>query len=116
MRDLYEGAELFFIIGADAVLEFESWREPREILSICALAAVARPGYDYEDVKRIGADIRAEFGCRVRLIKTTQLDISATDIRNRLADGRGAKYLTPDAVIDYIKKKSLYAALDGELK
>ncbi|GHV28739.1 putative nicotinate-nucleotide adenylyltransferase [Synergistales bacterium] len=112
MRDVYEDAELFFITGADAVLEFGSWREPREILRLCTLVAVARPGYDYEDVERLGE----ELGGAVSLIKTSSLDISATGIRNRLADGRGAKYLTPGTVIDYIKKKNLYTALDGELR
>jgi nicotinate-nucleotide adenylyltransferase len=97
--------EIFFITGADAVLEILTWREPEAILRECRLIAVHRPGYDLE---RIAEEIGAEKAARVDLLTTRELDISSTDLRARVAAGRSLRYLTPDPVIGYIERRGLY--------
>jgi nicotinate-nucleotide adenylyltransferase len=85
--------EFVLLIGADNVATFDTWREPEEIRHLAQIAVLDRAGsaaaHDWPTVRRL-------------------VDISSTDIRARAADGRSIRYLTPDAVCDYIATHSLY--------
>ena len=85
--------EFVLLIGADNVATFDTWREPGEIRHLAQIAVLDRAGsgaaHDWPTVRRL-------------------VDISSTDIRARAADGRSIRYLTPDAVCDYIATHSLY--------
>jgi nicotinate-nucleotide adenylyltransferase len=106
----YPEPDLFFITGVDAVLDITQWRAPFEIPLLCTLVVVQRPGYDDERLRELPDEIRSS----ILVIDTAMLDISATDIRKRVRDGRGVKYLLPDAVFAYIGKNDLYLSLGGE--
>jgi len=85
--------EFTLLIGADNVAKFETWREPDQIRRLAPIAVLDRASHDtphdWPVVRRL-------------------VDISSTDIRVRTAAGRSIRYLTPDAVCDYIAKHSLY--------
>ncbi len=98
-------AEIFFITGADAVLEILSWREPEAILAEYTIIAVHRPGYDLHKIEEVLGPQRA---ARIRPLAIKTLDISSTELRERVAQGRSIRYLTPDAVVDYIYAHQLY--------
>jgi nicotinate-nucleotide adenylyltransferase len=85
--------EFTLLIGADNVAKFETWREPDEIRRLANLAVL----------DRAGADAPHDWPVVRRLV-----DISSTDIRARVADGRSIRYLTPDKVCDYIAAHGLY--------
>jgi nicotinate-nucleotide adenylyltransferase len=105
MCNLYPGFELFFITGIDAILDIGKWREPFEISLLCTIVVVQRPGYDDGGLKKLPDGIKGSL-C---VIETPMLDISATDIRKRVRDKRGVRYLLPEAVRAYIGKNGLYA-------
>jgi len=99
------GTELFFITGADAVLQILSWHEPEALLRECRLIAVARPGHD---LSLLADHLGADRAARIAVVDMRSLDISSTEIRQRVAAGLSVRYLTPDPVCDYIAKHSLY--------
>lgn len=103
-------AELFFITGADAVRELLTWREPRRLVALCRFVAVTRPGYDLGELERELGDLAGEVGA----IEVPGVNVSSTQIRERVAQGRSIKYLTPDAVVIYIAKHGLYRGGDGQ--
>lgn len=101
-----EGAEIFFITGADAVQDIANWQEHESLSDYCRFIAVTRPGYDLGLIERLGADDRG--APQVDIIEVPALSISSTDLRNRIRDGRPVRYLLPDAVARFIEKSGYY--------
>ena len=101
--------ELFFILGWDSLAEIPLWREPAQLIKMCCLVAVPRPGYSAPDLKKLEADIPG-LSQRVVLLEKPEIDISATDIRNRVARGLSISHLVPEPVDRYIKQHRLYVA------
>jgi nicotinate-nucleotide adenylyltransferase len=97
-----EGAEVYFITGADAVLRILTWKDPEAILAEAHLIAATRPEYD------LGALDLDRFGGRVTIMEIPALAISSSDIRRRVAESRPIKYLVPEEVEDYIRSRDLY--------
>lgn len=100
----YLGAEFYFIVGIDALLQVESWKEPQEILTLCKLVAVSRPGHSFDSLKKLPD----KYISVIRTLEIPHLDISSTDIRERVRSGYGTKFLVPQPVEDYINKMMLY--------
>jgi nicotinate-nucleotide adenylyltransferase len=104
---LQPDAEIFFITGADAVLDILGWKDPEGILDRCTLIAATRPGYDLSRLSSLLAQLKhAE---RVVTMEIPALAISSSLIRERVAAGRGAGYLVPEVVGQLIDKLHLYA-------
>lgn len=107
LRDLQEAngdAELFFVTGADAMLEIFQWKDPAEILSMAHFIAATRPGYDLAHF-----EAEAPTGYHnVSVMDIPALAISSTDIRQRVREGRPIRYLVPEGVKSYIEKVGLY--------
>jgi len=100
----------YFIIGGDSLEELLTWRDPAGVLAqLNYLVAVQRPGYEEPSGYRESLEARLP-GIKQRLImvRAPQLDISATDLRLRVAEGRPIKYQTPEVVEQYIEHYGLY--------
>jgi nicotinate-nucleotide adenylyltransferase len=105
-RQLYgAGTELFFITGADAILEIVGWKQPEELFAMCRFIAAARPGYD---LRQINALLGEYFSGSVSVLENPVLSISSSDVRGRVRRGTSIKYLVPEAVESYIMKSRLY--------
>ena len=98
------GTDLFFITGADAILEILQWREPQEIFELAHFIAATRPGYDLAHFDEAAAAVNP----KVSVMQIPALAISSTDIRRRVADGRPLRYLVPEGVKSYVEKAELY--------
>lgn len=98
------GSELFFITGADAILQILTWKDHEEAVGLARFVAVSRPGYDLDRLRSLEAGVRE----RVEVIEIPALAISSTDIRRRVAEGRPIRYLVPDIVASYIEQHGLY--------
>lgn len=113
---------LWLLLGADAFLGLPTWHEWRRLFELAHIVVAARPGADaalqpdalpealkQQAVPRLVADAAvAGPAGSVLLRPMTPLDISATTIRDTLGQGRSARYLLPDAVLDYIHEHGLY--------
>lgn len=96
--------ELFFITGADAILEIASWKNAAELIDLCTFIAATRPGFDLAELEKLPEDWRRH----IRLFEIPALAISSTDIRRRVRCNESIKYLLPEAVEHYIRRRGLY--------
>jgi nicotinate-nucleotide adenylyltransferase len=95
--DLSSGDELFFIIGADAFAEIHSWRRWRDVARAVRFIVVSRPGVDYEIPE----------GARAERLTNLSLEVSSSEIRRELAEGRCPREVPPP-VLQYIFEHRLY--------
>ena len=107
-RGLGPDTLLYFITGADAVMELMTWNRPQDILAQCELIAATRPGYPPADIQRLRQAIPQVSATRMHTIEVPALAISSSDIRRRVAFGEPIKYLVPETVEQYILKSGLY--------
>ncbi|MBE3588342.1 MAG: nicotinate-nucleotide adenylyltransferase [Thermoanaerobacteraceae bacterium] len=108
VRDLYPGAEIYFITGADAVLEILGWKNVDELLTMCWFIAATRPGYPLGNLRRRLSGIAPAPMNRIITMEVPALAISSTEIRTRVQEGRPIKYLLPEPVEAYILNRGLY--------
>lgn len=102
---IYKDTNLFFITGADAILEIISWKNVRELISICSFIAVTRPGFVLDQVYQV---LPEDFLAKINFLEVPGLAISSTEIRQRVKEGRSIRYLLPEYVEEYIKANRLY--------
>ncbi len=122
LKNYKEITNLYFIVGQDAFQEIQLWKDWKRLLSLCNFVVMTRPGYETKGLADLfPPDFAAQFrynmsldgyegptGHFVFFRRLTFLDISSTDIRERVQRGASIRYLVPDTVSDYIKKTSLY--------
>jgi nicotinate-nucleotide adenylyltransferase len=110
-----EGTEMFFITGADAVLDILTWKDPARVLELATFIAATRPGYDLSKLSGLLGKLRSETvglvpEARVKTLEVPALAISSSMIRERLVAGKGVRYLVPEPVAELIEKSGLYAS------
>lgn len=108
VRRLYSPDEVYFITGADAVLEILTWHRCAELLRICRFIAATRPGYDLDGLNEKLRTLPASLVGRIVPVEVPALAISSSDIRRRVRTGRPIKYLLPESVEAYIYEQRLY--------
>jgi nicotinate-nucleotide adenylyltransferase len=104
-----ENTRLFFITGADAVLQILTWKEPDQVLALAEFIAATRPSFDLD---RLVSHVPGATG-RVHPMEIPALAISSSDIRARVARGAPIQYLVPDGVARYIQEHALYRVSPG---
>jgi nicotinate-nucleotide adenylyltransferase len=107
-REYGNDTALFFISGADAILDILTWKDVREVLSMCTFIAATRPGYPMDKLKQKLQEIKRLYNSEVYPMEVTGMDISSTEIRRRVREGLSIKYLLPESIEKYIKKHGIY--------
>lgn len=100
--------KLYFILGADSFLSLEKWAGAEELLSEHGFAVGKRPGFGDSELQECADRLRSKYGTDVILVDVPQIDVSSTDIRERIRTGRSIRYLVPRSVEDYIREHGLY--------
>lgn len=101
MRRHQPDGQLYFIMGADQLVGFSSWRRPQEVAELAQLVVIGRGGLEPWDVKpAIDVDYRA--------VAVTRVDISAREIRRRVQEGRSIRYMVTEPVLRIIEEEKLY--------
>lgn len=124
VRKIYSEAEIFFILGIDAFLEIETWKDTQEVLRQCSFIVVSRPGYRLGKAHDTlggkhslveigeGTDMKIvqenDPSARIFLFTIDALDISSSEIRQRAREGLSIKELVPESVEIYIQDNMLY--------
>lgn len=106
LKDEYPDTEFWFIIGEDSMDNFDKWRMPKEIVKLAKiLVAVRSRGQCVTDKLQ---RFNSTFGCEAQLLDTPFIDISSSDIRNRVADDKSIRYMVTGDVEQYIYNNGLY--------
>ncbi|MDP3012535.1 MAG: nicotinate-nucleotide adenylyltransferase [Candidatus Hydromicrobium sp.] len=112
LRKIYgKNSLLYFITGADAILEILTWKNTDEIVSLCKFIAATRPGYNLSRIEDLRKRLFGKAGTtdeKIYVMEIPALSISSTDIRNRVKHNRPIDYLLPEGVSNYILKHELY--------
>jgi len=110
LRRAHQAGDLFYITGADAILQIVrgAWERAAELLTLCQFIAASRPGFpiDVDDLRKF--NVTGNPLANIHVIEIPALAISSTDIRRRVAEGRPIRYLVPEPVETYIMKHELY--------
>ena len=100
-------SDFYFIIGWDSLAHIMLWKDPLKLIQLCFLVAVPRPGYDRPEIKKLGKEIPG-ITRKVIFMDKPRVGISATDIRDKVAQGLSIYGLVPEKVAEYIKENRLY--------
>ena len=103
-------AELYFIVGADEMMQITKWKEPAALMRLCSWAVLTRPGYDTSTLREHIAYLKENYGCQAALIEMPGFDISSTVLRERSKAGKSIKYMVPSAIERFIHEMKLYEA------
>lgn len=106
-RDIEPDDELYLILGYDSLAQLPRWRDPEGIAMLCKIAAIPRPDYHLPDLTAVSAAVPG-LARSLILLDRPLIDISSTDIRERVASGQDIANLVPAAVADYIHRHGLY--------
>ncbi|MBR1864009.1 MAG: nicotinate (nicotinamide) nucleotide adenylyltransferase [Ruminococcus sp.] len=109
-HELYPLDRLFFIMGSDMLKSFHHWYRFEEILQLSGLICVSRSREDSRDIVDCANALR-ELGGEVIIARTEPLELSSTEIRERLTEGRDCKGLLDPEVTEYIKSHGLYGTV-----
>jgi len=101
--------ELFFILGWDNLVQLPRWHEPSRLVQMCHLVSVPRVGCPPPDLDSLEAAIPG-LSRSVIMLDRPQIEISASEIRERVARGLSISYLVPEPVERYIKQHRLYTS------
>lgn len=109
LKSIYgEDSAIYFITGADAMLELLTWYKIGELLTLCKFITITRPGYNYQELEQKVGEISSNYGGEILCLEVPLLEISSTDIRERIKNGKTVKYLLPEEVETYIYENGLY--------
>ncbi|MCL5780829.1 MAG: nicotinate-nucleotide adenylyltransferase [Firmicutes bacterium] len=108
IKSIYKIETVYFITGADAVLEILTWKEAEKLLNMCTFIAATRPGYNLNNLKETLKSLPGEIFKKTLPLEVPALSISSSDIRQRVREGRSIKYLLPEPVEQYIKENKIY--------
>jgi nicotinate-nucleotide adenylyltransferase len=114
-------SDLYFILGTDAFLEIETWKDYHLLFDYAHFVVIQRGGHECAGIEpfifKLRKDARqteaprtwiTKSGKTIRILSVTSLAISSTVLRQALASGKSIRFLVPEAVIQYINNKGLY--------
>ncbi len=111
-EELGSETEIYFLIGMDTVAELAGWREIAALARLCKFVPLSRPGHAGPNAAALERAVgrRPARAILKRALAMPLIGISSSEIRRRVAEGRTIRYLVPDAVAAYIRRKRLYAS------
>lgn len=103
--------ELFYIIGADTLPQMEHWYQPQIVFQLARILVETRSDEAGSgEVELSARRLREKYGADIRMLPVRNIEISSTEIRSRVREGRSIRYLVPREVEDYIEEQGLYLA------
>lgn len=100
--------DYYFIMGADCLFTIENWRYPERIFRSATLIAAARSGMPVAEMEAKSRELEERYQGKILLFPFLSLEVSSTDIRKRIKEGKSIRYQVPDQVLSYITEKQLY--------
>lgn len=108
LNSLEPETKWYFIVGTDSLMNFNKWKNVREILSRSTLVVFSRTGYEKEAIEETKNFLEEKYNCEILLLEIPLLDISSTDIKEKIYLNQRYEYLLPRGVDEVINKYKLY--------
>ena len=109
LKKIYREEKLYFLIGLDSLFQLKTWMKIGDLSQEIEFVVALRPGYlDKDEINKEIDFLRENFGTKINLIKTPLYEISSTDLRDRIREGKSLRYLIPKKVLDYIEESGFY--------
>ena len=108
-KETYPECEFYFIIGADSLFALERWVHPEKLVKTCVILAAYRDGKNTAEMERQIEYLNQKYGADIRLLKTPSVDISSTEIRQRIKNGLAVQNMISETVYQYIHEQHLFA-------
>ena len=111
LKKQFPDNEYYFIMGADSLLSFSTWRDPQEICKLCVLVVAVRDHLSTEELDRQIDQVSAQYHADIRKLSTLNMDVSSSDIRQWAHEGRSCRYYLPEPVREYMIREKIYEIL-----
>jgi nicotinate-nucleotide adenylyltransferase len=124
IKEMFPQTDIYFLLGIDAFLEIETWKDYEDVLEQCSFIVMSRPGYSLDDARGVLTDkynqsmvevrgpVQKEdagfFFHKIYLLRIHTLDISSSEVRRRVGKNQSIEGLVPEIVENYIKERRLY--------
>lgn len=100
--------EYYFILGADSLVQFHTWKEPERICRNCRILAATRDRMETLELKEQISRLKKAYGARIDILETPNIDIASNMLRDKVQKHQSIKYYVPAAVENYIREQGLY--------
>lgn len=108
LTEMYPDYEFYFIVGADCLFQIGTWKCPQKIFQNAKILASVRGDVSVDEMRAKIDKLSEEFGADIELLYFPRLEISSTEIRKRVSEGKSIRYFVPDVCIEYMKEKGFY--------
>lgn len=108
LKKEYPDNAYYFIVGADSLLTMETWKYPERIFKSCIVAASVRGTGTEDKIRKIATHLIYEYQADVHILPSRFIDLSSSEIRHRIAEGKSVRYMLPEKVMEYIVENGLY--------
>lgn len=108
LNEKYPDYKFYFILGADCLFDLDKWRNPEIIFKGCEIIAAVRNDSDFGQMEKVCKEYKDRYQAKIQLMKFLRMEISSSDIRNRLHHNKSVRYLVPEPVLEFIQEKGLY--------
>ena len=112
LRQLYPEYDFCYILGADCLFSMDKWKEPERIFKACEIAAAFRGDVSLNDMEEQIERLRTDYDAVISLFPFRNIEISSTDIREYVRQGRSIRYMVSGSVMAYINEKGLYKSYE----
>lgn len=104
------GTRLYWLVGMDSLVELGTWYRVGELVELCTIVTAGRPGYESPDLSGLAGPLTPGQieELRRNIVESPLIDVSSTDIRERIGRGASIRYLVSEAVRGYIRQRGLY--------
>ena len=103
-----DNVEVFFIAGADSLMAIEKWSNTDLVLNNCTFVAFNRGEYNKSILEEQKYKLEKKYDAKIVILNVTDIDISSSMIRERIANGKRVDFFLPEEVKKYISENKLY--------
>lgn len=108
LKNENNGNDYYFIIGADSLFNLETWYKFKDLTKLVSFALWERTGYFRDDILDRIKYLTNKYHTNIYYVEGPTIEISSSQIRNRLKSNRSIRYFLPNDVIEYIMENNLY--------
>lgn len=107
LKEQYPGDDLYLIVGSDTLFQMEKWYRPQDIFQMAAILS-SRRNVENQELNHQMDLLRKKYSAKIVNLYMPNIDISSTDIRDKVRHQMSVRYFLPDSVIEYIQAHHLY--------